>query len=115
MAVEGSVATKNNGLYHVIGRYQGRPLTALTTLKTLGERASHVIAVGACATHEGVSAARPNPSQSVGIQIVLKRKVIKLPGCPCHPDWFMGTLAHILLYGEPTLDNRDSLFYFTVH
>jgi len=116
LAVEGAVATKNNGLYNVIGKWNDRPLTALEAVKMLGEKASHVIAVGACATHGGVSAARPNPAQCVSVQSVLNKKVIKLTGCPCHPDWFMGTLAHILLYGEPELDNRDRplLFYSTL-
>ncbi|MEN6316552.1 MAG: hydrogenase small subunit [Clostridiaceae bacterium] len=113
LAVEGAVATKNNGLYNIIGRWKGKPFTALDAINLLGEKASHVIAVGACATHGGVSAAYPNPSGSVSVQSLLKRKVIKLPGCPCHPDWFLGTLAHILLYGEPELDNVDRpiLFY----
>lgn len=116
LAVEGAVATKNNGLYNIIGRYKGEPLTALKAIKVLGEKAAHVIALGACATHGGVSAARPNPAECVSVQRVLNRKVIKLPGCPCHPDWFLGTLAHILLYGEPELDNRDRplLFYSTL-
>ena len=116
LAVEGAVATKNNGLYNVIGRFKGEPLTALAAVKMLGEKAAHVIAIGACATHGGVSAARPNPAECVSVQSVLSRKVIKLPGCPCHPDWFLGTLAHILLYGEPELDSRDRplLFYSTL-
>jgi len=116
LAVEGAVATKNNGFYHIIGRRKGRPVTALEAVKTLGSRASHVIAVGACATHGGVSAARPNPAECVSVPSLLSRKVILLPGCPCHPDWFMGTLAYILLYGEPELDNRDRplLFYSTL-
>ena len=116
LVVEGAVATKNNGLYHIIGRMNGRPVTALEAVKTLGEKAAHVIAVGACATHGGVSAARPNPAECVSVQRVLNKKVIKLPGCPCHPDWFMGTLAHLLLYGEPELDSRDRplLFYSTL-
>lgn len=116
LAVEGAIATKNNGLYNIIGRWKGEPLTALKAIQMLGEKASHVIAVGACATHGGVSAAKPNPAECVSVQSVLNRKVIKLPGCPCHPDWFLGTLAHILLYGEPELDNRDRplLFYSTL-
>ncbi|ACL75429.1 hydrogenase small subunit [Ruminiclostridium cellulolyticum] len=116
LAVEGAVATKNNGMYNVIGRWQGKPVTALNAIKLLGEKASYVIALGACASHGGVSAAKPNPSDCVSVQSILNRKVIKLPGCPCHPDWFMGTLAHILLYGEPELDNRDRpvLFYSTL-
>jgi len=116
LAVEGAVATKNNGLYNIIGRLDGKPVTALNAVKKLGEKATCVIAIGACATHGGVSAARPNPAECVSVQSVLNRKVIKLPGCPCHPDWFMGTLAHILLYGEPELDSRDRplLFYSTL-
>lgn len=117
LAVEGAVALKNNGLYNIIGSWQGKPLTGLQAAKMLGEKASHILAVGACATHGGVSAAKPNPSQSVGLQQVLPDKnMIKLPGCPVHPDWFLGTLAHLLLYGEPETDSlgRPLLFYSTL-
>lgn len=117
LAVEGAVALKNNGLYNIIGNWDGKPLTGLQAAKMLGERASHILAVGACATHGGVSAAKPNPSQSVGLQRVLPDKnMIKLPGCPVHPDWFLGTLAHLLLYGEPETDNLDRplMFYSTL-
>ncbi|WP_261179458.1 hydrogenase small subunit [Anaerobacillus sp. CMMVII] len=117
LAVEGAVALKNNGLYNVIGRLNGIPLTGLQAAKMLGEKASHILAVGACASHGGVSAAKPNPSESVGLQQVLPdKKMIKLPGCPVHPDWFLGTLAHLLLYGEPETDNlgRPLMFYSTL-
>lgn len=59
LAVEGAVATKNNGLYNAIGRWRGEPLTALQAVRMLGEKAAYVIAVGACATHGGFSAASP--------------------------------------------------------
>lgn len=115
LAVEGAVSLKDNGAYHIIGKQNGKAITGLEAVKILGERAAHVISVGACATHGGVSAARPNPAECVGVQNVLQRKVIKLPGCPCHPDWFLGTLAYILLYGEPPLDSNDRplMFYST--
>ncbi len=118
LAVEGAVATANNGMNNVIGRWQGSPLTALKAIELLGEGAKQVIAIGACASHGGVSAAKPNPSKCVSVQKLLKRNVIKLPGCPCHPDWFLGTLAHLLLYGEPELDSRGRplMFYSdTIH
>ncbi|MGE5705079.1 MAG: hydrogenase small subunit, partial [Clostridia bacterium] len=116
LAVEGAVALRDNGLYNVIGYKDDKPFTALEAAQTLGEKAKHVIAVGACATHGGPSAAKPNLAQCVGLPAVLNRKIIKLPGCPCHPDWFLGTLAHLLLYGEPALDNRDRplMFYSTL-
>lgn len=118
LAVEGAVSIKDNGIYHIIGRRFGKAVTGLEAVKKLGENAAYIIAVGACATHGGVSAARPNPTECVGIQSVLEKNVIKLPGCPCHPDWFMGTLAYLLLYGKPPLDNRDRplMFYsITIH
>ena len=118
LAVEGAVATKDNGTYNIIGKYQGQPITAYKAIKRLGEAATHVIAVGACASDGGVSAAKPNPGECVSVQSVLERKVIKLTGCPCNPDWFLGTLAYILLFGEPELDAKDRpmLFYgITIH
>ena len=118
LAVEGAVSTADEGRYAVIGSLNGQAITSLQAIKELGEKASYVIAVGACASHGGVSAAHPNESGCVGVHSVLKRKVINLPGCPCHPDWFMGTLAHILMYGEPELDGRGRplLFYGeTIH
>lgn len=115
LAVEGAVSLKENGIYNIIGQQNNHAVTGLEAVKKLGEHAAYVIAVGACAAHGGVSAARPNPTECVGVQEVLERKVIQLPGCPCHPDWFMGTLAYILLYGEPPLDKRirPLMFYST--
>ena len=84
-------------------------------IDAVGEQAAYVIAVGTCASDGGISAARPNPAECVGIQSLLNRKVIKLPGCPCHPDWFMGTLAYPCI-GEPELDPRQRplMFYSTL-
>ncbi|HYE69602.1 MAG TPA: hydrogenase small subunit [Anaerovoracaceae bacterium] len=118
LAVEGAVATKNNGRYQIIGRWRGTDITGMDALRILGERAVHVIAVGACATHGGVSAGSPNPTQCVSVQSLLNRKVINLPGCPCHPDWFLSTLEHLLNYGEPELDAEGRpvfLYGITIH
>lgn len=117
LAVEGAVSLKSNGLYNIIGNWNGKPLTGLQAATMFGEKAAHILAVGACASHGGVSAAKPNPSESVGLQSVLpNKKLIKLPGCPVNPDWFLGTLAHLLLYGQPETDNLDRplLFYSTL-
>lgn len=116
LAVEGAVSTKDNGVYNIIGRWNDQPITAYRAIKELGEHASNVIAVGTCASDGGISAAKPNPAKCVGVQSILNKKVIKLPGCPCHPDWFMGTLAYIMLFGEPELDSRQRplMFYSTL-
>ncbi|WP_210365191.1 hydrogenase small subunit [Bacillus sp. REN3] len=116
LAIEGAVALKNDGMYQLVGKKDGQPVTGLQAAKMLGEKASEIIAVGACAVDGGPSAASPNLSQSVGLHSVLNRKIIKLPGCPVNPDWFLGTLAHLLLYGKPELDelSRPKLFYSTL-
>lgn len=52
LAVEGAVSTKDNGMYNIIGRYKGEPVTAYDAIKIFGENAAHVIAVGTCASDE---------------------------------------------------------------
>ncbi|MDD4237796.1 MAG: hydrogenase small subunit [Desulfotomaculaceae bacterium] len=118
LVVEGAIPLKDNGLYTVIARTENYSLTALDAVTWLGPLAKYVVALGTCASFGGVSAARPNVTGSVGVRNVLKREVINVSGCPVNPDWFVATLAHLLLYGTPELDNlnRPTLFYgFTVH
>lgn len=118
LLVDGAVSLRNDGLYNIVARYQGRPITALEAVKMAGEKAKYVLAVGTCAAHGGHSAARPNPSESVSISKVLQREVINLPGCPSNPAWVIGTVGHIINRGKPELDslNRPILFYgVTIH
>jgi hydrogenase small subunit len=118
LLVDGAVSTKENGLYNIVANYKGKMITALEAIKMAGEKAKYVVAVGTCASHGGISAARPNPSESKSVQAVLNRPVIKLPGCPCHPDWVVGTVAHLAGFGMPELDaeGRPLLFYgVTIH
>jgi hydrogenase small subunit len=113
LLVDGAVSTKENGLYNIIANYKGKMITALEAIKMAGEKAKYVMAVGTCASYGGISAAKPNPSESKSVQEVLSRPVIRLPGCPCHPDWVVGTIAHLVKYGVPELDaqGRPLLFY----
>jgi len=115
LVIEGAVAVKDDGVYTIIGRYSGQRITALNASHIFGTRASIVLAVGTCAADGGISAAFPNPTECVSVQDLLSRPVIRLPGCPCNPAWFMATLGHILLYGMPELDefNRPRMIYGT--
>lgn len=118
LVVEGAVPTKDGGIYNVIARTKNGPITALEAVTRLGEAARNVVAIGTCASFGGASSAVPNLTGSVGVGKVLKRQVINVSGCPVNPDWFVGTLAHLLMYGTPELDelNRPKLFYgFTIH
>ena len=121
LVVEGAIPTKQNGIYGTVGEENGKPLTMLEWTERLGRDAMAALTVGTCAAYGGVSAAEPNPSGSKGLTYVfsmlgIATPVINIPGCPCHPDWFIGTVAKILLYGMPNPneldeDGRLKLFY----
>ncbi len=80
--------------------------------------AQAVIAVGACASFGGIPAAENNPTGAVSVPDFLKQKaiatgLIRVPGCPAHPDWIVGTIVHKLKFGNPELDDlgRPKMFY----
>lgn len=80
--------------------------------------AKAVISVGACASFGGIPAAENNLTGAVSVPTFLTNEnvatpVIRVPGCPAHPDWTVGTLVHILKFGLPELDalQRPTMFY----
>lgn len=118
LVVEGAVSTKDNGLYNIIANYNGKRITAMEAVRMAGEKAKYIVAVGTCASYGGPSAAKPNPSGSISVSDFLDKEVIRVPGCPSHPDWAIGTIASIVAFGKPSLDakNRPIIFYgITIH
>jgi hydrogenase small subunit len=112
--VEGAIPTQEDGVYGSVGEEAGKPVTMLTWLRRLAPDAMAIIAVGTCAAYGGVAAAAPNPTGAKGVGEVLKASniatpVINVPGCPSHPDWFIGTVASVLLYGLPKAGELDDL------
>jgi hydrogenase small subunit len=80
--------------------------------------AKAVISVGACASFGGIPAAENNPTGALSVPTFLTDEnvatpVIRVPGCPAHPDWIVGTLVHVLKFGLPELDalQRPTMFY----
>jgi len=118
LVVEGAIPVKDNGIYNIIIKTKEDNLTALKAVRWLGSLAQYIVALGTCASFGGPSSARPNITGSKGVRDILDREIINVSGCPVNPDWFVGTLAHLLMYGKPKLDDlgRPTLFYgFTVH
>ncbi|MBI5836885.1 MAG: hydrogenase small subunit [Candidatus Eisenbacteria bacterium] len=110
--LEGAVPTQANGIYGTLGEEDGRQVAMLEWVNRLGADAMAVLAVGTCAAYGGVAAAKPNPSGCRGVGEVFKTSgittpVVNIPGCPCHPDWFIGTVARVLLYGLPRPNEVD--------
>lgn len=118
LVVEGAVSTKDNGLYNIIANYNGERITAMKAVQMAGEKAKYIVAVGTCASYGGTSAAKPNPAGCVSVSKFLNKEVIRVPGCPTHPDWVIGTIANLVAFGKPKLDekNRPVIFYgITIH
>lgn len=115
LVVEGALPKAANGAYNIIGEdATGQQITLTGLLSELGQQAKTVVAVGSCASYGGISAADPNPAECVGLEkIVDVQKVLNVPGCPPHPDWIVGTLSHLLLFGMPEQDRygRPTMFY----
>ena len=110
LAVEGAVATKDNGVYCMSG---GHPF--INTFQRVAKDAAAIIAYGTCATSGGIQAAAPNPTGSAGVSHYVGNKpVINVPGCPPIPEVMTGVVMHVALFGSvPDLDmeSRPKQFY----
>ncbi|UCE23616.1 MAG: hydrogenase small subunit [Candidatus Zixiibacteriota bacterium] len=114
LVVEGSIATAEGGAYCQSGERKEHPVTAEQWVRSLGEAAKAVLAIGTCASFGGIPAARPNVTGAKAVQdIIPQATIINIPGCPSHPDWVVGTVAHVVLYGLPELDEhrRPKMFF----
>jgi len=121
LVIEGTIPTAADGKYCMPGELKGKEITFVEMTKDLGTKAAAVLALGQCGAYGGIPAAEPNPTGSKGAKDFfkdygIKTPVINIPGCPPHPDWIVGTIAHVLLFGIPELDSegRPKLFYGTL-
>lgn len=110
MTVEGSVPTKDGGIYCTIG---GR--TALDIVKEAAEGAKAIIAWGSCASNGCIQAAKPNPTGATPIhKIITGKPIINVPGCPPIGEVMAGVVVHVLAFDRlPQLDGlgRPKAFY----
>lgn len=97
LVVNGSIPTKDGGIYCTIG---GK--SAEQVLRESAENADIILAVGACAVYGSVQAAKPNPTGAVGVDEIIKDKaVINVSGCPPIGEVITASLTYILTHGEP--------------
>jgi len=99
LVVEGSIPTKDGGVYGTLGE---EPM--VDRILALAKNAMAIVALGTCASFGGIFAAAPNPGGCVSVGELLKERsigtpLINIPGCPPHPDWFVGTVATVLVGG----------------
>lgn len=101
LVVNGSVSLAENGVYCMIG---GK--TSEQVLREAAENATVILAVGACAVYGSVQAARPNPTQAVGVEDIIKDKpIINVSGCPPIGEVITATITYLLTHGRaPKVD-----------
>lgn len=123
LVIEGNIlrGPANTGMFDL---KLGSPKKNL--LAALAKQAGYVVALGTCASFGGIGVG--TETQATGAQfegkkiggllgadyLSLKGKpVINLPGCPCHPEIFTGTLSILLNDLELELDafNRPIAWY----
>jgi len=113
LVVEGAIPTAGNASdYGSIGEDDGKEVSMFDRVESLGRDALAVVALGTCATFGGIAAGAPNPAGCIGTSELFKRcgittPLINVSGCPPHPDWFVGTLASVLLLGLPKPEELD--------
>lgn len=87
-------------------RIAGRPLADV--LLPLARRAQYVVAAGTCASFGGIPSADGNLTGADSLrafmeqsQVPVAGRLVHCPGCPCHPDDLLVTLAHLAGQGYP--------------
>jgi hydrogenase small subunit len=111
LVLEGSVPTK-------IGKIggagpDGKEIDFPEQFARLAKKALAVVAIGDCAAFGGIPASGPNLAGCQSAREFLAAQGIATPlvnlgGCPPHPDWFMHTVASVLLYGLPSAADLDA-------
>ncbi len=112
LVAEGAVPTANGAIYGAIGERNGKPVKMADRVAELAQDAMAVLAVGTCASFGGIPAAAPNPTGCQSVKEVMDSRgitkpIVNIPGCPPHPDWFVGTVASIILNGLPKAEDLD--------
>jgi hydrogenase small subunit len=103
LVMEGSIQT-GHPLFASVGEEAGEEIPVARQASDLARNALAVVSLGTCASFGGIPAGQPNPTAARSMADHLRQEgvstpVINIPGCPPHPDWFVGTLAAVARYG----------------
>jgi len=114
LVIEGSLSVGENGAFAVVGETEGRHLIMTDLVARLASQALAVICLGSCSSFGGIPGGEPNPTGIISTEAFLESQgiqtsLINIPGCPPHPDWFLGTVADLIIHGPPETQELDEL------
>jgi hydrogenase small subunit len=114
LVVEGAIPTGSAGKFCEIGG----DMTMIDAFDRFSSAANQILAVGTCASFGGIPGAAGSSTGALGVEGALAhlgrtKTVINIPGCPMHPDWFVGTVLSLLSGQSVPLDStRRPTAYF---
>lgn len=104
LIVEGAIPSADDR-YWMHGEISGRKM-----IEEAAQKASAILAVGACSAFGGIP--RACPTKGIGVGEALKKAginkpVVNISTCPVHPDHLVGTILYVLVTGKPpALDSK---------
>jgi hydrogenase small subunit len=112
LVIEGTIPTTQPAAYCSVGEADGEEVSMLDKVCELARKALAVVAIGTCSSFGGIPAGQGNCTGAKGVGDVLREAgiatpVVNVPGCPPHPDWFVGTVVSVLLGGLPGPEALD--------
>jgi len=112
LIVDGVVSTADGGIFCTVGERGEERIPVYQWVVELGKKALAVMALGTCSCFGGIPGASPNPSGVKKLMEIYKEEgvttpLVNVPGCPPHPDWFVGTVAKLLTAGLPKPGDLD--------
>jgi NiFe hydrogenase small subunit HydA len=101
--IEGALPRGLDGRYLTLGP-KGK--TGIQVAREVTSKAAAVVCIGSCSAFGNIQAAKPNPTDAVGISKAIGIKTVNIAGCPPNAVNFTGTLLHYLMFGNlPPLDS----------
>ena len=117
LIVEGAIPTTANdasaGVFTA-----GMGGTMQTFVMRYAANAKAVVAVGTCASFGGVATMAPNPAHAKPVSSLVSAPLVRVPGCPAHPDWLVWTLSQLLIGSTIQCDRSGrptELFGSSIH
>ncbi len=101
--IEGGIPKGLNGHYLTLGP-KGK--TSVEVAKEVTRDAAATICIGSCSAYGNIQAAKPNPTEAMGVGQAIGIKTVNIAGCPPNAVNFTGTVLHYLMFGSlPAVDS----------